>query len=76
VIGFLLAVFIDQNVTRRGRAAHRVPVSVRDVLRRHRPGVAMAAAAGRRHRPPFARSVGTRFHLDWIVDQDMAIYTW
>jgi glucose/mannose transport system permease protein len=75
VIGFLLAVFIDQNVTGEGvlRTIFLYPYAMSFVATGLvwqwllQPGAGIGSAI---------RALGwERFRLDWIVDQDLAIYT-
>jgi glucose/mannose transport system permease protein len=75
VIGFLLAVFIDQNVTGEGvlRTIFLYPYAMSFVATGLvwqwllQPGAGIGSAI---------RALGWEgFRLDWIVDQDLAIYT-
>ena len=54
---------------RRGRLPHDLPLSVRDVLRRHRPRLAVVAQPHPRH-PEVVRDLGFEsFTFDWLVNQ-------
>ena len=63
IIGFLLAVFIDQNVRGEGRFPHRLSLPLRDVVRRHRRRLAMVPQSRPRPAEARARHGFPRLHL-------------
>ena len=76
VLGFLLAVFIDQNVRGEGRLPHRSS-STRTRCPSSSPAWPGNGSSTRRSacRSSCATWAFTSFTFDWLVNQDMAIYT-
>jgi hypothetical protein len=60
---------------RRRCAAHHLPVPLRHVLRRHRPGLAVGDEPRSRPAARGAQLGFESFTFDWIVDPDRVIYT-
>ena len=70
VIGFLLAVFIDQQVRGRGRVPHHLPLSLRDVASSSPGSPGSGSSTPTLGLQKLVRDLGfPGFTFDWIVNQ-------